>query len=250
MAIIKPYSTLSTETQSLSDYPAVLHFFKCDEESGKVLTCAKTGITYTITALADGEFGVASHALRMYAGGGNTANSTSSNLTGPTKNNVMLMAVTGGLTAGDGFLLSVGNIGAAIHKVTISDLTTASSAVVGNTASATSVNATRGANVTAAAQAVSTWFDGANTMDARVFLDGNTPIECTADAVGATAITSFSNKMTVGNGATANVDIYGIMVLQFTTLPSDAFLSAMVNWHRTKWQAGEKSVYPGLKGLV
>lgn len=243
-----PYSALALDDQSIDDFPSVLHWWKCDETSGSSIACAKTGVTLTPTAAAV-TFGAASNSIRAVGGQSNLVATTSAALSAPSKNNVLLMVVTSALTADDGFAVQIGTTTAGKHAILLDDSLGPINVVAGNVV-ATQVAATKASINAAESQAVVAKWNGSNSMDASVFHDATVVASGGADAVGSTAITSLGSTLQVVCGGSVNVDIYGILALELTSAPSNAFVTAMLNWHKWAWKNGYKKLYPGLKGLA
>ena len=60
-------------------------------------------------------------------------------------------------------------------------------------------------------------------------------------------VTTLPNSFTIGGTVT---DIYGIICLQFATLPTDLFLACVFQWLNAEWIAGRKRMCPLLKGMA
>ena len=60
-------------------------------------------------------------------------------------------------------------------------------------------------------------------------------------------VTTLPNSFTIGGTVT---DIYGIICLQFATLPTDLFLACVFQWLNAEWIAGRKRMCPLLKGIA
>lgn len=238
--IITPYSALDTEAElavTAANFPALKHFFQCDEAAGATsISDVIGGVVVPTNALTKPD-----------------ANSISASAGGVTYADA---ALTSGSWASPGtkktILFAVGQFGIA-SKVWIGNA--AATPALGLSGQITSSAATNGSTTI-----LGTALTGGAVYGIGMLVDwaGNLT---TFEAIG-TGASAYSAKTPVAmtglttSGtipATVNIvgctSMYGFAIFEFDgALPTD--VASAVTWMTNKWIAGEKVIYPGWKDLT
>lgn len=236
--IITPYSALDTEAElavTTASFPALKHFFQCDEAAGaRSMTDIVGGVVVPTSALTKPD----ANSISANAGSVTVSDAalTSGSWVSPGTKKTILFAVGQFVIASKVWLGS----GVGTPALGLSGQTTSCSASNGTT-SITGTALTGGA-VYGIGMLVD-WAGNLTTFEAigtgASAYSAKTPV----------AMTGLSSSGTIPSTVNFNgiTSMYGFAVFEFDgALPTD--VASAVTWMTNKWITGEKVIYPGWKG--
>lgn len=243
---IYPYSGLASFGQipvSAANFPCLKHFFPCSETSGTTITDTIGGVTSTFTGLAVSGNGITSTAIN---------NTTSGTFTAFGTNPFIIFAVgkfgTGVIRIGTAVGVQATLTGAAGGAVLTDGV--AINIIMSDFALKTAATIYGRAIVVSAVNTAST---GSRTYEANtsstVTALTATPTDATNTGGGALTSMPAISTGSAGLAMPIGTALHGIAMFQFATMPAAATLNAAFAWMTYQWSIGNKSIYPGFKGL-
>lgn len=247
---INPYAAAAL-AQNQNNFPSCRLFFPCSETSGGMLTDAMQDITYTPTP---GSLSFMSNGVQVSSA--NTAIDLSSTYDLSTSNapatfDFMLIAILGQGFAGFGTKIYLGN-GAAPSgsndAIAINDLTTSQIVMSDAPGSATLTHTYTGA--LSSHVVVGRWTG--TTLNIDYYVDGTAPVTASiASASDPVFGYSLAQSKLLLQGGTVGLKLYELAYFSMTKganlSPTDIATGAL--WMRDQAVLGNKSIYPGWKGL-
>lgn len=226
--------------QTQANFPALQHFWKCDE------TTLSGGITDSIGSVVTGAFSAGSaDGSKLTAFSQATANNalSSGTLQSPGSKTAILFTV-GNLSSSGILNIGLPNAQGGTGSLQMLANVTKHQADDGTDTAATATAVFGNAVEAHAAVLV----PDTSLTGYRVQSDGTYGANGTADVVNAVTVSAMNQSTAFGNNAVANfISMYGTAVFFFDTLPGD--LQAAMLWMYNEWVNNDnKVIYPGWKG--
>ena len=232
--IIKPYSVVGEEAFSATNYPSCKLFFTCDDTDNNLTDAVSGSSIATGVAITHGT----ANAVTVPSGVNFINKTLPASIAVGTKSALMFVVASG---IGSFEQIAFGDVG--VGKLLISG-------------SAFSVD--DGPNAANTAGVSGTGLIGCGlgfvpgTSNEATKYEATTATWVTASASGAPAdITNIGNitQLATVAATTNTLNIYGMALFVFDSgLPGD--IKAAIAWMTAEWQAGNKAIYPGWKGLA
>lgn len=244
--IIKPYSAFAKEDFVSADFPAVKHFFQCDEAAGtNTLSDVVGDVVINFAGLTRSTDGFAVESTST------AAQVTSGTWSAPGTKPFVLFAVGAFSAATNGVLFGSATGSNITLKGTAPAVT---NSTLGAVCSATAATLVTADTIYGRAMVISAY----NTLTGQALYEFNTTNTATAltatptdnTSIGSTALTEMA-ALTMGANAFqlqgTSSKLYGVCFMEFTTLPAD--LLAGLAWMAYQWSVGNKVIYPAWRGL-
>lgn len=238
MANIKPYSSPSIPAATAANFPALKHFFKCDEAAGATsMTDSIGGVVAPTSVIAKPD----AYSISPVTPGQNLASAatlTAGRWVSPGSKPVLMFAVG---QFGAASQLAMGNVSQNNH------LYLTGSIVGGQVQDNAGLSITATALTGGAVYGIGMYYDGTNLTSFECKADGTTAYSAKTPV----AMTGWTSVGTISSlfSNTSVTSHYGFAVFHFTTaLPGD--IRSAVTWMTAQWKAGNKAIYPGWAGLT
>lgn len=239
MGIIKPYSALDSASeidQSAANFPALKHFFMCDEAAGSSrIVDSVGGVAVPTNALTKPD------AYSIFAAAGNITNSDE------------LLSAGAWVAPGSKqtILFAVGDLGLA-SKVWMGKASTG--AFMGLSGQITTCSVSDGTTTKqataltgGAVYGVGVLVDWTNITSFEAIADGSAAYSAKAP-VAMTPLAAVNSIPAFANFNNINASLYGFAVFQFAgAIPGD--VASAITWMTNRWKNGHKAIYPGWKGV-
>lgn len=238
--IITPYSALDTDAElpaTSANFPALKHFFPCNEAAGSLqITDIVGGVIVPTNALTKPD------SVSIFASGGNITDSD--------------VTLTDGAWSAPGtkktLLFAVGDLGLA-SKVWMGKASTG--AFLGLSGQITTCSISDGTTTKqataltgGAVYGIGVLIDWTNITSFEAIGDGSAAYSAKAP-VALSPLAALNSIPAFANFNNINASLYGFAVFEFAgALPSD--VASAVTWMTQNWIAGKKGIYPGWKGLL